>query len=198
MPSEILASAVVHKSATADLVEGGVAGAVDMITRRPLDFKKQLTVEATAKAIYSDLAAKTDPQGNALIAWTNEPSTFGALLQVFDGVRHERRDGQDIFGYGAIDPTWQAAIDHPDLAGVMAPYGINSALFEQTRKRSGGLVDGAVQACTWARHATRYDLMMAKAVVSMVLLTFFASQGWFIKGLAAAAVKGRLSSLKKQ
>ena len=98
-------------------------------------------MEATAQAIYSDLVAKTDPQGNALIAWKNESSTFGALLQVFDEVRHERRDGQEIFGYGAIDPTWQAAIDHPDLAGVMAPYGINSALFEQTRKRSGGLVD---------------------------------------------------------
>ena len=91
MPSEILASAVVHKNATADLVEGGVAGAVDMITRRPLDFRKQLTVEATAQAIYSDLAAKTDPQGNALVAWKNESSTFGALLQVFDEVRHEVR-----------------------------------------------------------------------------------------------------------
>ena len=141
MPSEILASAVVHKSATADLVEGGVAGAVDMITRRPLDFRKQLTVEASVQAIYSDLPAKTDPQANALVAWKNESSTFGALLQVFDEIRHERRDGQEIFGYGAIDPTWAAAVQHPDLAGVMAPYGINSALFEQTRKRTGGLVD---------------------------------------------------------
>ena len=42
------------------------------------------------------------------------------------------------------------------------------------------------------QHATRYDLMMAAAVVSVipVLLTFFASQRWFIKGLAAGAVKG--------
>ncbi|MEO5687697.1 MAG: TonB-dependent receptor [Burkholderiaceae bacterium] len=141
MPSEILASAVVHKSATADLVEGGVAGAVDLITRRPLDFHKQLTVEGTAQAIYSDLAAKTDPQGNALVAWKNEASTFGVLMQVFSEIRHERRDGQEIFGYGAIDPTWAAAVQHPDLANVNAPYGINSALFEQTRKRSGGLVD---------------------------------------------------------
>ena len=141
MPSEILASAVVHKSATADLVEGGVAGAVDMITRRPLDFGKQFTVEASLQGIYSDLAAKTDPQANALVAWKNESSTLGALLQVFSEVRHERRDGQEIFGYGAIDPTWAAAVQHPDLASVNAPYGINSALFEQTRKRSGGLVD---------------------------------------------------------
>lgn len=141
MPSEILGSAVVHKSATADLVEGGVAGAVDMITRRPLDFRKQLTVEGTLQAIYSDLPARTDPQANALVAWKNESSTFGALLQVFSETRHERRDGQEIFGYGAIDPTWAAAVADPTLAGVNVPSGINSALFEQTRKRQGGLVD---------------------------------------------------------
>jgi iron complex outermembrane recepter protein len=141
MPSEILASAVVHKSATADLVEGGVAGAVDLITRRPLDFSRQLTVEGTLQAIYSDLSAKTDPQGNALVSWRNESSTFGVLGQVFSETRHERRDGLEIFGYGAIDPTWAAAVQHPDLAGVSVPSGINAALFEQTRKRQGGLVD---------------------------------------------------------
>lgn len=42
------------------------------------------------------------------------------------------------------------------------------------------------------QHATRYDLMMAAAVVSVipVLVAFFASQRWFLKGLAAGAVKG--------
>jgi iron complex outermembrane receptor protein len=141
MPSEILASAVVHKTATADLVEGGVAGAVDMITRRPLDFRKTLTLEATVQAIYTDLADKTDPQANALVAWKNEASTFGALLQVFSETRHERRDGQEIFGYGPIDDTMAFGQAHPELIGVQVPYGINSALFEQTRKRQGGLVD---------------------------------------------------------
>jgi iron complex outermembrane receptor protein len=141
MPSEILASAVVHKTATADLVEGGVAGAVDMITRRPLDFRKQLTLEATAQAIYTDLAAKTDPQANALVAWKNDASTFGALLQVFSETRHERRDGQEIFGYGPIDSGMAIATVHPELVGVNVPYGINSALFEQVRKRKGGLLD---------------------------------------------------------
>ena len=43
-----------------------------------------------------------------------------------------------------------------------------------------------------SQHATRYDLLMAAATVSVipVLLTFFASQRYFIKGLAAGAVKG--------
>jgi len=43
-----------------------------------------------------------------------------------------------------------------------------------------------------SQHATRYDLLMAAATVSVipVLLAFFASQRYFIKGLAAGAVKG--------
>ena len=35
LPSELVSQVIVRKTATADLVEGGVAGAVDIITRRP-------------------------------------------------------------------------------------------------------------------------------------------------------------------
>jgi len=141
LPSEIVQSVVVAKSQTADLVEGGVAGAVDILTRRPLDFHQALTVQATAQAVYSDLAGKTDPQLNALVNWKNEPGTMGLLLQAFSETRHERRDGLETFGYGTIDPGSAAALAHPDLANVLVPFGINSALFEQTRKRTGGLFD---------------------------------------------------------
>ena len=46
--------------ATADLVEGGVAGAVDIITRRPLQFARPVTVEAFVGGVYADLPKKTD------------------------------------------------------------------------------------------------------------------------------------------
>src|SRR5471032_2088688 len=141
LPSEIVRSVTVAKSQTADLPEGGVAGSVNIETRQPLDFKKPLTVEVSAQAIYADLAAKTDPQLNALANWKNEAGTMGVLLQVFSETRHERRDGQEMFGYYQIAPTDAAAVAHPDLAGVEVPDGINSALFEQTRKRTGGLLD---------------------------------------------------------
>ena len=44
LPSEIVGQVVVRKSATADLTEGGVAGAVDILTRRPLQFSRPVTV----------------------------------------------------------------------------------------------------------------------------------------------------------
>ena len=141
LPSEIVKSVTVAKSQTADLPEGGVSGSVNIETRKPLDFKKPLTLEVSAQAIYADLAKKTDPQLNAIVNWKNEADNFGVLFQAFSETRHERRDGIETFGYGTIDPTSAAAVAHPDLANVLVPFGINSALFEQTRKRVGGLLD---------------------------------------------------------
>src|SRR5271154_5255575 len=58
LPSEVVSQVIVRKSATADLTEGGVAGAVDIITRKPLQFTKQLSVEAAAGTVYADLPKK--------------------------------------------------------------------------------------------------------------------------------------------
>src|SRR3954466_9283690 len=47
LPSEIVSQVIVRKASTADLVEGGAAGSVDIITRKPLQFSKQVTLEGT-------------------------------------------------------------------------------------------------------------------------------------------------------
>ena len=141
LPSELVSQVIIRKSATADLVEGGVAGAVDIITRKPLQFSKQLTLEATAGAVYADLPKKTDPQVSALINWKNDAGTAGVMVQGFFEKRHLRRDGQEILSYGTIAASNPIAIAHPDLAGVAFPGLIGSALFEQERERKGGLID---------------------------------------------------------
>src|SRR5471032_1773690 len=141
VPSELVGSVVVHKSSEANLVEGGVAGSVDIITRKPLEFHEQVTAEASLGAVYADLPKKTDPQFSALVNWKNDANTFGALLQVFSETRHLRRDGVEVLGYQQISPTSPMAIAHPDLSGAYYPGFIGAALFEQERKRQGGLLD---------------------------------------------------------
>src|SRR6184192_4301299 len=141
LPSELVSQVIVRKSATADLVEGGVAGNVDIITRRPLDFRKQLTAAASLEAVYADLPKKTDPQISGLINWKNEAGTMGVMVQAFYEKRHLRRDGQEILGYAQISPTSALAAAHPDLANVSYPTLIGSALFEQERERTGGMID---------------------------------------------------------
>ncbi|WP_300755618.1 TonB-dependent receptor [Janthinobacterium sp.] len=142
LPSEIVSSVEVLKSAQADLIEGGTTGSVNIVTRKPLDFKKTLTLEATVQGMYADLPGKTAPHANALLNWRNEDKTLGFMLQAFSESRNERRDGQELFllGQGTIShPDVIAA--HPDLNGVAYPAQIGSSLFTQKSQRRGALFD---------------------------------------------------------
>ena len=117
----VLNQVVVRKTAEASLVEGGLTGAVDIITRKPLDFTKQLTAEASLGAVYADLPGKTDPQLSALINWRSNDKSFGVLAQVFSEKRHLRRDGVEVLGYNQIQPGSAVALSNPDLSGVYYP-----------------------------------------------------------------------------
>lgn len=141
LPSELVSQVIVRKSATADLVEGGVAGAVDIITRKPLQFGRQFTAEASLGGVYADLPKKSDGQFSGLVNWKNDAGNMGVMLQGFWEKRHLRRDGQEILGYATIDPTSALARARPDLANVSYPTLIGSALFEQERERKGGVID---------------------------------------------------------
>ncbi|MDC6168722.1 TonB-dependent receptor [Paucibacter sp. XJ19-41] len=142
LPSELVGKVTVHKSSRADLIEGGTAGTVNVETRKPLEFKKALTVFASAQAVHSDKAGKTDPQLAALVNIKNAAGDLGALFQVFSQTRHVRRDGQEILGYATLDGSaWghqHVLASKPDLKGVSYPTMIGSSLFQQERKRQGG------------------------------------------------------------
>ena len=142
LPSELVNSVEVNKSSNARLQEGGTTGTVNIITRKPFQFDKSFTFEASLGSVYSDQADSYDPQLSGLINYTNEAETFGVLLQVFKQERSLRRDAQEIpggfFTIGAADP---AGIANPALVGVQAPGLIGSTLFEMVRDRSGGLLE---------------------------------------------------------
>ena len=141
LPSELVSKVVVHKSSEASLVEGGVAGSIDIITRRPLDFAKPITFEASAGMVRADLPSKNDPQLSALFNWHNDDRNFGVMLQAFSEKRHLRRDGVELLGYEKIAPGSAIATAHPDLTNVLYPALVGAALFEQARERKGGLID---------------------------------------------------------
>lgn len=145
LPSEIVKEVVVHKSSEADLVEGGVAGSVDIITRKPLEFSQPFTLQGSAGAVYAALPSKTDGQYNGLANWKDDANNFGVMLQLFSETRHLRRDGVEVLGYDTIAPGSAVATAHPDLSGVQYPTDIGAAFFEQERQRNGGLIDFEVK-----------------------------------------------------
>jgi iron complex outermembrane receptor protein len=157
LPSEIVNTVETYKSQSADLLEGGVAGSIDILTRDPLALHNNTTMEASFQGEYSTLAAQWKPQVNALFGWKNSDETFGVIVQGFYEARNLRRDGQEFLGYSTIGACVNynnvpatpgygtcmgggntAAHFHPDLAGVAYPNLIGAALFQQKRVREGG------------------------------------------------------------
>src|SRR5258706_10183329 len=121
LPSELVSQIRVQKSSQASLAEGGVAGSVDIITRRPLDLKDPVTFSASAGVVYSELPSKSEPQLSPLGNFKNDATNFGVMLQLFSETRHLRRDGVEILGYEQFKPDSAVAIPHPDLANVYYP-----------------------------------------------------------------------------
>ena len=133
LPSELVGSLDVYKSPSADLDEGSIGGLVIVKTRKPLQFKKNLTAQMSVEATYSDLPKKTDPQVSGLMSWKNEASTFGVLLALSKQQRTMRRDGLENF----TDTTKYNVIDQNGAVtpGAYASWGGGSAIFRQDRER---------------------------------------------------------------
>ncbi|MEG3175776.1 TonB-dependent receptor [Sphingomonas sp. RB3P16] len=68
IPAELLKSVQVYKTRSADQVEGGIAGTVNVELRRPLDLKRGLTVAGSFRETFSDLGNTKSPYASLLLA----------------------------------------------------------------------------------------------------------------------------------
>jgi TonB-dependent receptor len=80
VPSELLGGVDVYKSLPADHIEGGIAGTVDLKTRKPFDSNKGLFA-ASIEDNYSDFARKHAPSGAAVASmrWNTGIGEIGIL-----------------------------------------------------------------------------------------------------------------------
>jgi iron complex outermembrane recepter protein len=138
LPAEIVSSTLVYKTQSADLMEGGVAGVVDVITHKPLDFTRTWTFQGQAEAAYNSISGETKPQLNGFVNWKNDDNTFGVSVAGFYEQRSVERFGQETLGYTAITAAMPIGAAHPDTIGVQAPTLIGSSLFKQEKTREGG------------------------------------------------------------
>jgi len=156
LPSEMVGQTVVNLAQTADMVEGGVSGSVDIQTKHPFDFKEGFSGYVNGGAEYSDLPSKTDPQGQLMAQWNN--GSFGILGMVFYDKQDLRRDAQEELGYAAVPHCtavgcpatsttpaivgWQEQNPSlPDATGALYPTLLGQTLFLQTQTKKGGLID---------------------------------------------------------
>nr|WP_324259889.1 TonB-dependent receptor [Cellvibrio fontiphilus] len=106
-PAELLGAVEVVKNQTADRISGGIAGTVNLITRKPFDSDERL-LSVNAKANYGDYREELTPSFSALFAdnWETSAGKFGFLLAGSHSEYQTRGDGVGLGNFhsrGVID-----------------------------------------------------------------------------------------------
>lgn len=113
-PAELLGAVEVVKNQTADLISGGIAGTVNLITRKPFDSDERV-VSFNAKASYGDFREEVTPAFSGLFAdsWETSAGKFGFLVAGSHSEYETRGDGFGVGNFHArgIDNTPAASWD---------------------------------------------------------------------------------------
>ena len=80
VPAELLGGVDIYKNQTADLIEGGIAGLVNLRTRLPFDSTKELVLVGV-KANWGDIGRKVTPDANVIYSnrWQTGIGEFGLM-----------------------------------------------------------------------------------------------------------------------
>lgn len=135
--AELIAGIDVYKTASANQIEGGLGGTVDVRTRRPFDFKGP-EVAASARLVYGNLVGEAKPQVSILASnrWKTPAGEFGALINATYQERSWREDNASIG-----NPASRTNL----ITGqtVVAPNGVYDNTSQGERKRTG--LNGVLQ-----------------------------------------------------
>ena len=126
VPSELMSGVDVYKNQTAEMIEGGLGGTVNLRTFMPFDFQGQ-KIAASASENYGDFSKKYKPSASVLYSnrWNTSLGEMGILVDVADSQLTTRTDG--LF----VRPFFKNA------AGIWVPRGADWRTLMYNRKRDG-------------------------------------------------------------
>jgi TonB-dependent receptor len=127
IPSQLFAGADVVKTATADVLDSGITGTVNLRTRRPMDLKDGFTVALSADGTHGSVTDKWQPETNGLFAFRAD--RWGALVSVSysDVTTNASTYGMDQYG-GEIFGENAASTAGNGFLGAWAGAPIPSAI----------------------------------------------------------------------
>jgi TonB-dependent receptor len=104
VPSELLGSVIIAKNSTADMIEGGLAGTVNLNTRKPFD-KRGFNLAFSAEANYGDFRKEWTPTFSGLLSntWETGAGTFGLMVSGAYSRVKSRSDGLQITNFQTRD-----------------------------------------------------------------------------------------------
>jgi TonB-dependent receptor len=132
---ELLSSVLVYKNSTSDMIDGGIAGTVNLVTRNPLDSPGPL-LAGTVEANYGDLREEWSPSYSFLGSNTFETriGAFGIQFGYADSELLSRSDATQI-----TDPCYR----DPAQIGIYSDaYSAGQQCLRVNSVGSGGVTPG--------------------------------------------------------
>lgn len=186
VPSELMAGVDVYKNPSADMIEGGIAGSVNLRTRRPFD-NPDTVFGASVSANYGDFAEEAKPQASALYStrWDTGVGEMGLLINAAyselatrtDSIQFGRPFRRAVEEVGTVD---NANDQCPSMAGgtfscVFLPAGARWSELDFDRRRVGGAL-----AFQW-KPSDRSELVF-QALHSNYKMNWTEHSAWFQAG----------------
>lgn len=150
-PAGVAAGIEVYKSGTADLIEPGLAGLVNLRSRRPFDVK-DTEIAGEIRGSYNDQSKAFDPSGNLLLTkrWNTPIGEIGALVNL-SYVRTTYRNADRYAdsavitprGFGVDDPADDIHVTTPGVGNFNFPA--NAGNFYEKGVRHRPAVNGTIQ-----------------------------------------------------
>lgn len=128
-PAGSVAALEVYKSGTANQIEGGIAGEINVRGRKPFDFKG-FELSGAVNGVYSEQANAPSINGNVLISnrWNTGIGEMGLLVNVaYVGIQFLDSTREQSLVIGTTNannaPTAPAGLRFPDAQGNFLGYG---------------------------------------------------------------------------
>lgn len=149
VPSELLAGIDVYKNPSADLIEGGIGGLINLRTRKPFDFDG-FKASVSGSINYYDLYGKSKPQANLLLSdrWDTGIGEIGVMVDVGfqkTAFRQDQISSQPFYLLNPADAEDSAVLSGLGRTGktTYLAHGVGIGQYLGDRRRLG--IDAAVQ-----------------------------------------------------
>ncbi|MDE1145921.1 MAG: TonB-dependent receptor [Azospirillaceae bacterium] len=149
---ELAAGVDVYKNPSADIVEGGLGGTINLRTRMPFDADGQV-IGLSADGTWGDLRHKVTPSASGLYSnrWDTKIGEIGILVDVAHSELSSRLNAVEVDPYDAHSLNTQSSYDGgttfnfngsnaiagQPLSTVMVPTGVEYRLEDRDRTRDG-------------------------------------------------------------
>lgn len=140
LPAQLFSGVDVYKSSTTKNTAAGIAGAIDLKTRRPFDLDEGFTFSGALEASQGSISKETDPLINGLVSYNSEK--WGLLVSAVssevnlatDYNGHNDTSENGGIGWTQNNHAWGDPGDGSDTYNIV-PHGVTAFNKQEERKR---------------------------------------------------------------